>query len=159
MFRYFFILFYFSILIFWVHRAVKRQKMVQNDKKLCLLCSISQEPYIMWLLFMVQMCKMIISPGIFFNIKILIFYIVKGLKEQKMAQMAKISVHCTLYFRNHISYGLHLWYTCMYKRIISPVIFFIFFFKDFDFLDHWEGEYRALTRPYSVRLTTPSQLN
>ena len=82
-------LFYFSILIFWVHRAVKRQKIVQNDKKLCLLCSISQEPYIMWLLFMVQMCKMIISPSIFFNFKILIFQVVKGLKRQKLAQNVK----------------------------------------------------------------------
>ena len=32
-----------------------------------------------------------------------------------------------LYFRNHISYDLHLWYICFYKRIISPGIFFIFF--------------------------------
>ena len=31
---------------FWV---VNRQKLVQNDKKFCLLCSISQEPYIIWL--------------------------------------------------------------------------------------------------------------
>ena len=27
-------------------RGVRGQKMVQNDKKLCPLCSISQEPYI-----------------------------------------------------------------------------------------------------------------
>ena len=33
--------------------------------------------------------------------------------------MTKISVCGTLYFRNHISYDLHLWYTYMYKRIIS----------------------------------------
>ena len=51
-----------------------------------------------------------------------------GWKGKKMAQNdKKISVCCTLYFRNHISYDLHLWYTCMYKRIISPGIFFIFF--------------------------------
>ena len=40
--------------------------MVQNDKKLCLPGLISQEPYIIWLIFMVHMCIMIISPGGFF---------------------------------------------------------------------------------------------
>ena len=35
---------------------------------------------------MVQICKMIISPGIFFNVKILIFQVVKRLKGQKLAQ-------------------------------------------------------------------------
>ena len=34
---------------------------------------------------MVQMCKMI-SPGIFFKFKILIFQVIRGLKGQKMAQ-------------------------------------------------------------------------
>ena len=119
---------FFKILIFGLLGGYKGKKWSRMTKN-CLLDSISQEPYIIWLLFMLQMCKMIISPGTFFNVKILIFYIVKELKEQKMAQMAKISVHCTLYFRNHISYGLHLWYTCMYKRIISPFIFLIFFLK------------------------------
>ena len=42
--------------------------------------------------------------------------------------MIKVSVCCTLYFRNHMSYDLHLWYTCMYKRIISAGIFFFFLF-------------------------------
>ena len=36
--------YFFKILIFGVHRGVKGQKMVQNDKKLCLSCSISEEP-------------------------------------------------------------------------------------------------------------------
>ena len=63
--------------------GVKGQKMVQNDKKLCLLRSISQESYIIWLSFMVQMFKMIISPGVFFSVKILIFQFIKRLKGQK----------------------------------------------------------------------------
>ena len=92
-------------------------------KNFCLLCSMSQEPSIMWLLFMVQMCKMIICPGVFFNFKT-----VRGLKGQKMAQSEKISACRTLYFKNYISYDLHSWYICMYKRIISPGIFFLFFF-------------------------------
>ena len=40
--------------------------MAQNDRNFCPLYSIFQEPYIIWWLFMVHMCKMIISPGVFF---------------------------------------------------------------------------------------------
>ena len=50
-----------------------------------------------------------------------------GWKGNKWPKMLKISVCRTLYFRNRISYDLHLWYTCMYKRITSLGIFFIFF--------------------------------
>ena len=57
---------FFKSLIFWVRRGVKGQKTVQNDKKLCLSCTISQEPCIIWLSFLVQMCK-IVSPGVFFQ--------------------------------------------------------------------------------------------
>ena len=46
--------------------GVKGQKMAQNDRNFCPLYSIFQEPYIIWWLFMVHMCKMIISPGVFF---------------------------------------------------------------------------------------------
>ena len=62
-FRYFF--YFFKTLIFQVVRRVKGQKMAQNDKKLCLSCLISQEPYIIWSSFMVHMCNRIISPGFF----------------------------------------------------------------------------------------------
>ena len=48
-----FSIFFSKLLILWVHRRVKGQKTVQNDKKLCLSCSISQEPCIIWLSFMV----------------------------------------------------------------------------------------------------------
>ena len=37
---------FIKILIYWVVGRVKGQKMVQNEKKLCLSRSISQEPYI-----------------------------------------------------------------------------------------------------------------
>ena len=55
---------FYKILIFRIFRG-KREKMDQTDKKLCLSCLISQGPYIIWSSFMVHMCKMIISPGIF----------------------------------------------------------------------------------------------
>ena len=113
---------------FWFS-GLKRVKMVQNNRKVSPLCSISQEPYIIWLSFMMHMCKMIISPGVFF------FYLLQfwfsrssgGWKCKTWPKITKNFVCCTLYFRNHISYDLHLWYTYIYKRIISPVIFFHFF--------------------------------
>ena len=80
-FRWFFS--FFQIFIFWIVKWVKGQKRAQNDKKLCLLYSISEETYIVWLSFMMQMCKMMISPGVFL---ISIFQVFKGLKGKKMAQ-------------------------------------------------------------------------
>ena len=109
---YTFIIIFSKFWFFWVHRVVKERKTVQNDKKFCLSCSISQEPYIIWLSFMVQMYKIKTSPGVFLNFKILIFLVVRGLKWQTCPKMTKISICCTLYFRNHVSYDLHLWYTC-----------------------------------------------
>ena len=49
---------------FWVVRRVKGQKMAQNEKKIS--HSVSQEPYLIWLWFKVQFCKMMISPAVFF---------------------------------------------------------------------------------------------
>ena len=57
--------------------GIKRQKITtQNDKKFCLSRSVSQEPYIIWLSFMVHLCKMIISPGVLF-FKIMIFWVAR----------------------------------------------------------------------------------
>ena len=75
---------FFKILIFRIVRGVKGQKIVENGKKLCLSRSISQEPYFIWLSFVVHKCKMMISPGIFFHFfKILIFLVVSWVKGQK----------------------------------------------------------------------------
>ena len=123
-------------MIFWADWGIKRQKAFQNDKKFCLLHSISQGPYKIWLSFMVQMCKMVISSGVFFSFKILIFWFVRGLKRLKVNQNDKGFCLSHLVFQNHISYDLDLWYTCMYKRIISPGIFLFFiFFQNFNFRD------------------------
>ena len=83
---------FFKILIFWIVRGVKGKKMVQNDKKICLLHSISQEPYIIWLSFMVHMCKMIISPGVFFSFSKFWFFGLlggEGVKWEKTVQNDK----------------------------------------------------------------------
>ena len=56
---------FFKIFIFRIVRVVKGQKKTQNDKKICLLHSISEKPYIIWLSFMVNIYKMIISWSVF----------------------------------------------------------------------------------------------
>ena len=65
-----------------------------------------------------------------------------------------------LYFRNHVSYDLHLWYICMYNRIIS-MHFFFSFFQNFDFRYHLGGKKEKMTQnmshfvsqePYIIRL-------
>ena len=61
-----FFLHLFQIFIFGVNSGVKGQKIAQNDKKLCLSYSISQEACIVWLWFLVHMCKMMTSPDALF---------------------------------------------------------------------------------------------
>ena len=70
--------------VFWVLRGIKGQKTVQNDKKFCPSCSVSQEPYMIWLSFKVYMCKMVISSGKFFiSAKVCFFGVVKMQKGKK----------------------------------------------------------------------------
>ena len=57
---------FIKILVSWVVvGGVKGQKIVQNDKKFCLPCSMSQESGIIWLSFSVHKCKTMISPQFF----------------------------------------------------------------------------------------------
>ena len=102
--------------------------MVISSGAFLIFCSISQKPYIIWLSFMVQMYKMIISPGVFFSVKILIFLGCLGPKRTKHVLKWRKFLSVAPYISGTI-YHHHLWYTCMYKRIISPGILFIFFSK------------------------------
>ena len=72
--------------------------MAQNHKKLCLLHSIYQEPYVIWFSCMVHICKMIISPSVFsIFFKSLIFQVVTvEVKVQKRVQNDKR--FCSVYF-------------------------------------------------------------
>ena len=80
---------HFSKFWFFVF-CVKGQKMTQNDKKFGLSSFMYQEPYLIWLLFVVHKCKMMISLGVFFHFfKILIFQVVRRVEDQKMAQNVK----------------------------------------------------------------------
>ena len=55
---------FLKVLISQVFRGGGGGKRAKNGPKFSPSCSIAQEPYIIWLSFMVHMCKMIISPGI-----------------------------------------------------------------------------------------------
>ena len=100
--------------------------MAQNNPKLCQSHSISQEPYIIWLLFMVHMFKVRISPCFFF------FWFVRGgrgwVKGQKKLQNNKtfclshsVSQKSQEPYIIWLSFMVH-----MCKVIISPCVFFIF---------------------------------
>ena len=59
----------------------------------CSPCTISQEPYIIWSSFSVHMCKMMVSPGVFFFFKKkLFFWTVGGSKRAKNRPKWKITI-------------------------------------------------------------------
>ena len=107
-------------------RGIKGQETVHNNKKFALSCSIYQEPYIIWLLFMVHLFKMIRSPGIFsMFLKILIFWL---LTVQKTVQNDK--KFCLLHSISQEPNIIWLWFMVhMCKMIISVIFFFFHFFK------------------------------
>ena len=113
---------FLKILIFRIFRGEKGEKIAQNDKRFFLSHSLSQEPYIIWLSFMVHMCKMIISPGVFFHFfKILILWVLTGVKGQKMIQNYKKI--CLLH---PISQERYIILSFMVHMCKSPGVFFIF---------------------------------
>ena len=98
--------------------------MVQNDKKFCLWHSVSQEPYIIWLSFMLHLCKMIMSPGSFFIFSKFWFLglLGRGKRAKNGPKWQKIK-----------SVALHIWGTIhhmtviyVFKMIISSGVFFIY---------------------------------
>ena len=107
------ILFIFSK--FWFS-GLSGDKTVKNSPKWPKILSshsISQEPYIIWLSFVETSLKWYLQ-AFFHFFKILIFQVVRGSKGKKTrSKMTKSYVHCALYLRNHTSYDLHLWYTCV----------------------------------------------
>ena len=91
---------FFQNLIFGIIKGeIKGQKIAQNDKKLCLPYSISQERYIMWLWFVLQICEMI-SQANFFIIQNFDFWCFLGGLRAKNDVKLSISVCFTLYLWN-----------------------------------------------------------
>ena len=117
---------FFKILIFWVVSGVKGQKMAQNEKKLCLLRSISQEPYIIWSSFVVCKCKMIISSGVFLKFfQNFEFSGFRRFKGQKMAKNdKKLCLSCLISQEPYIIWSSFMVLIC--NRIISPGFFYIY---------------------------------
>ena len=102
---------------FWFFRLLKGKKvkkLSKMTKKVSPPCFMSHEPYIIWLSFMVHLCKMVISPGYFFSSSEFWFFgLLGGQKGKKRSNMTKNYVHHAPYLRNHTSYDCHLWYTCV----------------------------------------------
>ena len=95
--------YFLKVLILWVVSGVRRQKISQNEKNFCLSHSLSEESFFIIFSFIVHICKMIKSQGIFFILlifKILIFRVVRGVKGEKRAKMTKKYVSLTPYLRN-----------------------------------------------------------
>ena len=113
--------------VFFIFSKFWGQKTVQNDKKFSVTLHISRTIYTSYDCHLWCKCVKWYLQVFFSILKFLFSGLSGGWKGKKWPKMTKISVCRTLYFRNHISYDLHLCYTCMYKRIIiSPGIFSIF---------------------------------
>ena len=75
--------------------------------------SVFLEPYLIWLWFLVHMCKMIVSPAIFFIFSKFWFFVFNRgrSKRTKNDPELPISVCYTLYLKNCRSYNQYFWYT------------------------------------------------
>ena len=110
---FFFFFIFFKILILQVVRGVKEQKMSQNDKKICLLHSISQEAQLYDHYFWYTCVKWWHLQMLFsFLFKILIFWVVRGgQKGKKMTQNDK---------------KFYQFHSVSQKMLKSPESFYIF---------------------------------
>ena len=121
-----------SFFEFWFFGLLggSKGKKWQEDKKLCPLHFISQEPYIIWSWFMVHMCKRIISPGVFYIFSKFSGSIV-GWKSKKWPKMTKNYVCCTPYLSKHTWFD-HV-FCCTSLKWWHLQMFFSFF-QNFGFL-------------------------
>ena len=95
--------------------------MVHNAKKFCLLQSMPQEPYIIWLSFMVHICKMIIFSGVFFFFSI--FWFSGSIGGKRATYGPEWQKTCRApYLRKHTSCDCHLW--CKYVKWLYVQVFF-----------------------------------
>ena len=116
----------FKILIFGGCKWGKRADNGPKWQKI-LLWSISQEPHVN-----------LMSRCFFYFLKK--FYFPYCMGGKKSPKTSKNSVGRTLNFRNH-NHMIFIYYTYMYKRIISPSIFS--FFQTINFQDHVAGLLRG----------------
>ena len=123
---------FFHFFIFWVVIGIKCKKWPKITKNFCLSHFISQEPYIIWLSFVVHKFKMIISAGCCFIFSK--FYVSWSIMRKKGKKWPKL---CLLHSMSHELYVIWLWFLGhMCKNDISVSVFFLLllFFK---FLISW----------------------
>ena len=118
--------------------GVKGQKISQNGKEqLHLSRAISQEQYSLWSWFLVQLCKMMISPVFFFKFS---YFHFSGSDGGKRAiKSPKWEVTILLHAISQEQYSLWSWVLVhLCKMMISPGVFFIFCY--FHFLGSQRGK-------------------
>ena len=101
-------------------------------KKICLIQLIFQEPYIIWLSFMVHLCQMMIYLGVFVHFfKILILCVVRRVKGQKNGPKWQKKLSHSV---SHELYLTWLWFLAqMCKMMIPPAFIFFNFYQNSDF--------------------------
>ena len=116
--------------------------MAPNNKKFFLSCFISQETYIIIMIFIygTHVQKDNIYRSFFHFFKILIFWVASGVKGQKMAWGDKKSClwHSTIW--GSIHYDPDFWYTCVKWRHPEVLFFILSKFWFCGLLGGWKGK-------------------
>ena len=102
-----------KILIFWVVRGIKGQKIAQNYKKVCGAWYLRNHTSYDHHLWYIRNCKMIISLGVFLFFQNFDFWVVRRVKGQKWSKMTKKTTSFGLYISGTIHhmiliYGTHI---------------------------------------------------
>ena len=103
-------------------------------KKICLVHSICEWAYIIWLCFLLHKFKIMTHPDAFFIFSKLWFSGLLGWwgwKGNKWIKMVK-KLCLTPYLMNCTSYDYGCWYTCVKWWYVQDFFFFFFFFHIFN---------------------------
>ena len=100
---------FFKILICWVHKEGKGTKNSPKWQKI-LSCAPYLRNYALYDCHLWYMCKMVISPDIFFNVSKVWFSRLPGGEKPKTSQKWQ-TILCVLPYISGTLYDLYLWYT------------------------------------------------
>ena len=116
--------------------------------------TISQEPYIIWLSFIVHMCKIIVSVGIFFIFsKFLFFGCAREVKVEKMVQNDKKILSVVLSISGTIHHMIVIYITPVQNDNISGQFFYFFKILIFWVVREVKGQKWSKMIKYSVCCT------
>ena len=103
-------------------------KRAKNGKRFCLSQAVFQEPYLIWLWFLVHMCKMMISPCSFFIFsKFWFFGFTEWIKGQKMTHNYQFQ-SAALYIAKAVEHVKTKYLVQRCKIVVSPGVF-VYFLK------------------------------